>query len=337
MANNSLRRRNSLLILTLWLAAIPASAQSPMTLAHALVERLPPIDSNPAVQDAANPDEPDDTTTLPLERIPTPVPSSSPELETVPTEPEPIGPLPEHSVAPSMRWYSPLSDWLFTRKTPEGKKIWERSVELGIDGSDGNSNTFNIRFGADMKRKTELEKFKFDFDYYKAESNREETANQAFLDLRYERQLRQSRLNWFLNGNIEHDAFKIYDLRLTINTGAGYRLIHEEKSTLTVRFGAGASHEIGGPEPVYIPELVYGVELDHQLTERQKIGFHCDYFPDVSDFRRYRIDAKASWQVLLDQASNLSLKLSAHDRYDATAYEISPNDLDYSAVLLWEF
>ena len=265
-----------------------AFAQSPTTLAHALVERLPPTKT-----ETPSTPEKEIISRLP-EKIETPsgqTASSSPPTEELAEEN--TDPLP-HTTAPA--WYSPLTSWFFQPKTSGGKKDWQRSVELGIDGSDGNSNTFNIRFGLDLKHQTKLHKFKLDLDYYKAESNEKETANQTFLDCRYERQLRQSRLNWFLNGNIEHDEFKVYDLRLTLNTGTGYRFIQTEKSTLTVRFGAGASHEIGGPEEVYVPELVYGVELDHQINDRQKISFSCDYFPDICDFRRYRLDSKASWE-----------------------------------------
>lgn len=301
------------------------------------MERLPPVSKSETLSD-----------------LPTRLPETGEllSLETPSTEKEMAPPSEEDAIASdepkvlerietepskSAAWYSPLSDWFLVNEGADGKKIWQRSVELGIDGSDGNSNTFNIRFGADLKRQTEMTKFRLDLDYYKAQSNNQETANQTFLDCRSERQLRNSRLNWFLNGNLEHDEFKIYDMRLTLNTGTGYRLIDRDASSLTFRFGAGASHEMGGPEPVWIPELVYGVELDHQINKRQKIGFTCDYFPDISDFRRYRFDSKASWEVLLDEGSNLSLKLSVHDRYDGTAYEIKQNDLDYSAVLLWKF
>ncbi len=319
------------------LEAVPSSAQPPTTLARALLERLPPVQDAPGDSGSPKPLPATGETPLPGGPSAGDTPLETPVEESPTGEPnslEDIETKPEKTTA---AWYSPLTDWFLVTEDAEGKKIWQRSVELGIDGSEGNSNTFNIRFGADLKRQTELTKFRLDLDYYKAASNDRETANQTFLDCRSERRLRNSRLNWFLNGNIEHDEFKVYDLRLTLNTGTGYRLVEKDRSTLTFRFGAGASHEIGGPEPVWISELVYGIELEHQVNKRQKIGFTCDYFPDVTDFRRYRFDGKASWEVLLDEGSNLSLKLSIHDRYDATAYEIRKNDLAYSAVLLWKF
>ncbi|HUT14122.1 MAG TPA: hypothetical protein VMY42_26775 [Thermoguttaceae bacterium] len=41
--------------------------------------------------------------------------------------------------------------------------------------------------------------------------------------------------------------------------------------------------------------------------------------------------------MLIDQQMNLSLKLGVLDRYDSTPNGVKPNDLDYTAVLLWKF
>ncbi len=39
---------------------------------------------------------------------------------------------------------------------------------------------------------------------------------------------------------------------------------------------------------------------------------------------------------LLDEEANLSLKLSAQDRYDSTPNGLRPNDINYSILLLWK-
>ena len=59
--------------------------------------------------------------------------------------------------------------------------------------------------------------------------------------------------------------------------------------------------------------------------------------PDVTDFLDYRLKSKASWEVLLDEETNLSLKVSLLDRYDSTPNGKKANDLDYTLTLLWSF
>jgi hypothetical protein len=146
----------------------------------------------------------------------------------------------------------------------------------------------------------------------------------------------ESPWKWFVNGTLEYDEFRAFDLRLAGNGGVGYRLIDNDLTSLTGRFGAGVSHEIDSPDDSYVPEAVYGVDLEHQLTARQKITGQADYYPSWEEYRDYRIETRVSWEILLDEATNLSLKISATDRYDSTPNGLKPNDLDYALLLLWK-
>ena len=40
---------------------------------------------------------------------------------------------------------------------------------------------------------------------------------------------------------------------------------------------------------------------------------------------------------MLDEDSNLNLKIGVIDRYDSTPNGRKPNDFDYSVLLLWKF
>ena len=57
------------------------------------------------------------------------------------------------------------------------------------------------------------------------------------------------------------------------------------------------------------PELVFGVQFEHQLSKRQKIVGLVEYAPAVADFDRYRIRSQAAWELLLDEQKNLSLRI----------------------------
>jgi hypothetical protein len=85
-----------------------------------------------------------------------------------------------------------------------------------------------------------------------------------------------------------------------------------------------------------VAEAVFGADLAHQLSDRQKMALTIDYFPEWEDFVNFRLVTDASWTVALDDASKLSLKLSANNRYDSTPNGRKPNDVIYALLLLWQ-
>ncbi len=216
-------------------------------------------------------------------------------------------------------------------------KIWSGSFELGLDGSEGNSQRVNFRCGVAAKRKTDDDVFKLDLDYHKNTSHFEETAHRAFLDWRYEWLFKESPWTWFGHGTTDYDEFKAFDVRVAIDAGLGYQFLDTEKTSFLGRCGGGWSREVGSPEDDYVPEATFGSEFEHEFSPRQKLTASFDYTPDVSDFRDFRFTTKAGWEFLLDEQMNLSLKLSLLDRYDSTPNGAKANDVDYSVTLLWKY
>jgi putative salt-induced outer membrane protein YdiY len=262
----------------------------------------------------------------------------------IPIQPPPPVPPPPPSEAPPAQPQvppqpdeAPVDEKVVVVVTEPPRKLWEGSVELGLDGSEGNSRQFNLRLGVDLKQKTDRDVIGLDFDYHRTTSHSEETAHRAFLDWRYEWLFKDSPWTWFAHGTVDYDEFKAFDVRVSIDTGLGYQFIDTEATSLVGRCGGGWSREIGGPDDRYVPESVFGLDFERQLNKRQKLTATVDYTPDVTDFRDFRLKVKAAWEVLLDADMNLSLKLSVLDRYDSTPHDAEPNDVDYAATLLWSF
>jgi len=216
-------------------------------------------------------------------------------------------------------------------------KIWEGSFELGVNGTGGNSETFNVRTGSKVKRKTDWSILSSELDYHQNNAGSTQTANQALLESRYELLFKPSAWTWFVHNTLEYDEFKPFDLRLGADTGLGYQFIKDDFTTFTGRLGGGTSREFGGVDEEWKPEAVFGLEFEHKITKTHKISLAMDYMPNVTDFNDYRMKAKASWEILLDEESHLSLKINAIDRYDSTPDGSLANDIDYSLVLLWSF
>lgn len=225
-------------------------------------------------------------------------------------------------------WYD-VRTWL-----PDDQ--WEASFELGLNGTTGNSESFSQRAGANAKWTIGPHAWRSEIIYNAAATGGTETANNALATTRYERNLGESPWSLFVAGTLEYDEFRNFDLRLAANTGLGYAFIQNEATTLKGRFGSGVSHEIGGPDDRYVPEAVLGGDFEHQLTARQKLSLVSDYYPEWGDFENYRLITNAGWEIVLDEAMNLSLKLAANHRYDSTPEGDKPSDLAYSLLLLWK-
>lgn len=215
-------------------------------------------------------------------------------------------------------------------------KLWEGNVELGINGTSGNSETFNLRAGAQAKRKTERSQLTLLTTYLQNTSEGDVTANRNFSEARHE-WLNRSRWTPYVHGLLEYDEFRNFDLRLTADAGIGYQFIKNDTTNLLARAGFGGSKEFGSPDDDFKPEAVFGAEFSHQISARQSLEFNVDYYPSVEDLNDFRINSVLNWVFVLDETNNLSLKLGIIDRYDSTPSGARYNDIDYSLLLLWAF
>jgi putative salt-induced outer membrane protein YdiY len=231
-----------------------------------------------------------------------------------------------------------LSDGERIEIKPDAEKLWDGSFNLGLDGSEGNTEAFNFRFGVNAVRKSEFSILTANLDYKKQTSDSQTTADRLYFEGRCERLIVPSRWSLFVHETVEYDRSQPFDVRDTSDAGVGYRLIKTELTTLIGRLGGGFSHEYGGPENgQYIPEAVFGLQLDCQLSKRQKILGAVEYAPDVGDFLRYRIRTQAALEMLLNEEKNLALRLGVLERYNSVPDGALPNDLDYAMMLMWKF
>ncbi len=283
---------------------------TPTPSAELTVESLPP--PTPAADLPVSP-------AVSAEEIPPPAPETwtSPDaIESPPLEEEVV------------RWYNYPRRWM---------RGWDSHAEFGLDGSNGNADTLALQTGLELKRKSERSTLGIDVDYRQASSRNVTVEDNGRFNLDYDYLFAESPWSGFAKYGMEWDKFKAFDLRLNLNGGIGYFWIRDDTTTLVTRFGAGASQELGAPIDDWIPEAVFGLEAERQLTSRQKIKGKVDYFPAWEDFEDYRLVTDLSWEILLDGSDNLSLKLAATDRYDSTPQGARPNDLYYSLLLLYKF
>src|SRR4029453_14291644 len=265
-----------------------------------------------------------------------------PGLSRLPSPDEPAALIQPETVAPGLA--APVDEQKVILSEP-GWQVWsptfwdpwEGNVELGLSGTEGNSQTFNVRFGMTAKHKTPTFVQTLQITSIQKSADGVTTANTALADGRLEWPMPESRWNYSIHGLWEYDEFKAFQDRISADTGPGYEFIQTDATTLIGRSGVSVSHEIGGPENAWNPELLFGGELKHKLNPTHSLSAKVEYYPTIIDFTDFRLNSWASWEISLAAAWGLSLKLSIIDRYDSTPEGARPNDLDYSTVVFWTF
>lgn len=262
----------------------------------------------------------------PLDLAPPPLGGPAPPKEEPKEPPEEV--LPIERLPRPYDWYDTYY-WM----PPD---IWSGSFELGINGSAGNAEAFSMRVGGNVKRKTDWDQFEWKITRAQTQSNGVTTQNNAIMNMKEEIFLQDSKWSVFGTTYLEYDEFKAFDLRLALNGGLGYQFLKLDSVKFKGRFGAGTSHEFGSAMREWVPEGLFGGDLEVQISARQKLTATSDYFPDWGNFTKYRLVTNVGWEWLLDEATNMHLKVLVIDRYDSTPQGRQPNDIDYSILLLWK-
>ena len=214
---------------------------------------------------------------------------------------------------------------------------WNSSIEFGLNGSEGNSNSLSYVAGSDISRITDLYNLTINLDYRRTRANGLVTQDNARGNVDFDRNIGISPMAAFIKSGVEYDQFKAFDARINVNGGVSYAFAKTDEFKFITRFGAGASKEVGAADDNWKPEALFGLETNRQVNDRNRIFAKIDYFPAWEDFSDYRMVTDAGWEILLDDSENFSLKLTATNRYDSTPLGLEPQDIDYAATLLYKF
>lgn len=229
---------------------------------------------------------------------------------------------------PPRRWYYPTT-WF-------GPIPWDRGFELGINGSSGTSDTISIRTGGYIKRKTERNKLDLSLYYNKTKSDGLETQSNAILKARNDWLLGKSPWTVFLMSQAFYDEFQAFDVNVNVNSGIGYQFFDEEWVKFRTSVGLGAAREFGGVEDEWTPEAQFGFDWEQQISKMTRFYAGVDYFPELESWGDYRVLSEMGLEFCLSQPENVSLKLSATDRYDDNPNGVAPHNTNYSVLLLWK-
>lgn len=305
----------------------PGTAPPPATLPPPT--RLPA----PKVTDAKFPEYFGPATNLPFSEkslFPTPAAPDPPKTQAPPGLP----PLPP----PDPRVMIP--DGAYPPPAPPPPRVWKGGIELGLNGSQGNSDVLSLRVGANADRRVERNLFHMDLLYTGSEQDGKTEQNQALLNLRDELLFPGSPYSLFSATQLEYDQFRAYDLQVGSYLGVAYRWVKTDATLFKTRVGAGAVRQmdLSGTAPSrWVPEAVIGGDWNHRFTDRQGFVSSLDVFPNLSQIGQFRVRARAGYEIVLAPEYGMVLRLGVQDRYDSSPGPAKRNDVNYFTTLLFKF
>ena len=219
-------------------------------------------------------------------------------------------------------------------------KVWTGGFEFGLNGAQGDVNVLNLKFGSFADRKTDSNRFHYDFLYTLNTQDSDTQQNQALLNARDEILFAGSPWSLFAATQLEYDEQRAYDLRVGLYGGVGYTWIDTAATLFRTRVGVGAVREMSvqsGPPDRWVPEAVFGFDFNHKFTDRQGLFSALDVYPSLSRLGQYRVRARAGYEILLDPEHGMVLRLGAQERYDSHPGTGPRNALNYFVTLLYKF
>ncbi len=215
---------------------------------------------------------------------------------------------------------------------------WAGSIEFGLTGASGNNENFNLRGAASASREDDRTADQINLVYTYANDEGDKTENRFQADGRHGWKFSESPWRVYVGATYEYDEFQDWDHRLSVGPGVGYQAVETDKTSLLLRAGINATREFGGSDDRWHPEADLGLDLNHQLTERQSLEAVFDLYPSLDPTGPYRFVGKAGWRIDVDPEVNLFLRLGVEDRYDSSpGPDKKRNDISYYATLGWSF
>ncbi|MBX9737625.1 MAG: DUF481 domain-containing protein, partial [Phycisphaerales bacterium] len=213
------------------------------------------------------------------------------------------------------------------------------SVDAGLNGSSGNSETLSARAGLGLVRKTEPMETNLNFLYVYATNDGTANKSRFEANLRNDWFFKDSKWGFFALGKFEFDDFQSWLYRTSAFAGPSYTFIKNDKMLLRGRAGVGLSREFGRQaDNAIIPEALFGGDFEYKFSDTMKAFATVDVLPSLKRFTDFRVDSKAGLEFLLDKDSGMNLKLGIADRYKSNPSGVSKrNDLEYFATLGWNF
>ncbi len=178
-------------------------------------------------------------------------------------------------------------------------------MELGINGSSGNDQSFSIRTGGYAKRESRFSKLDYRIYYNRTTTNQATTQDNATTDIRNDWLLDDSSpWSLFAKANLFYDQFQVFDLQTNGSSGVGFQVFKDPAVKLATRVGAGALCEFGGPDNEWTPERCLDLNTNKTFPTVRSL------VPPLNTIRSSKTSPSiAWWPTLAGKSSSTSRRI----------------------------
>ena len=209
--------------------------------------------------------------------------------------------------------------------------IWDKSLNFGLNYTDGNSKTTNIYAGGLVARDYDNNAWRFQADYNygaaadSADEPKTENKNNFRAVADYRRVLEN---DWFAGAgtSFAHDEIADLQYRVVVSPSAGRYLIRDEDVKLSLEAGPSYVFEKLGDVDEDFAAARIADRFEWALSPTSKIFQFTEYLISFEDSSQYLVNAEIGIESALN--SYLSLVLSVRDYYiNKPAEGRVPNDV----------
>lgn len=216
---------------------------------------------------------------------------------------------------------------------------WSRSVNLGLNGKQGSTDSTNITAGLNFAYRDDWTRWKLTGRYFYNKSDDEgDNDNNGRLDLRRDWLVPGSRFFAFATGRYQYDQFESWQHRVVVGGGPGLHLLQREDHVLDALLGPTFTREFG-ERMDNKTEVLFGLDYTWRISSRYSFSlnnnFFTEYHPNAGDYRNLTI---GELRIVLTEAPALNLRIGAENEFDSVVEEgDEKNTLNYYLAVGLDF
>lgn len=218
-------------------------------------------------------------------------------------------------------------------------KGWNRRLELGLNGAEGNSQNLNFRAGFFTDYEDDEDRWLYSMIYRTSSSDGTTTEKRFNAELFKDWLLPDEDYFYFANGRFDWDEFQDWDTRWSGFGGVGYQFLQDDKWNIRGRAGIGGNQEMGGTQgDEFTLEALLGVEAEYTIKDGHFIAFTNYLYPSLEDSSEFRNNTTLDYVITIDRDKGIDLRLGLANEHDASApSSTKKNDFTYYIAMVWGF
>jgi hypothetical protein len=192
---------------------------------------------------------------------------------------------------------------------------WTGSISLAATASDNSRSSYDIRLGASLKRKRELDQFDLTATWYWSQQDNITTDNDFLMRASQEWYIEQSRWLYFAQGTWQYDQFESWGHRVSPYAGVGYKWYEEDDLTMTLKSGGGVTWQYN--TGTITPQLLFELNTNWKINDLQSLIGLMSIAPDPVDWGNYLATIQADWKLKLGSDTPWAFSLGVRSIYDS--------------------